>query len=326
MRTLIQTLVSYLHLPMLATAAYLLAVGGSTLVGALLTPSPEPVVNMTAELLRQATTPGPRDFALSSRRNIFVSLREHEARTNVDASGQGSRAEADRGMAATALPLVLIATSVYEQADASLATLQHTTTQTSDIYSVQACRGRGSSSAGARLIDLEPAQPCRNVLGAARIVAIERTRVILFNTASQRTEYLELGAAPTRVARRAAPRPAGSPLLKGIEQTGPGAFRLRRETVDSALQDLSALEPARVVPSFVDGAMQGFKLFSVRPGGLYSSLGIQNGDVIKRINGYSLDRPEALLEMYSKLKSTTQVTLDLSRRGAPVTLEYAIGQ
>ena len=44
---------------------------------------------------------------------------------------------------------------------------------------------------------------------------------------------------------------------------------------------------ARIVPSFKDGVAQGFKLFSIRPDSIYSKIGIQNGDVIKRISFYA---------------------------------------
>jgi general secretion pathway protein C len=80
------------------------------------------------------------------------------------------------------------------------------------------------------------------------------------------------------------------------------------------------------VPSFKDGKANGFKLFSIRPGSLYSKIGIQNGDVVQRINGYEMSSPDKALEIYTKLKDSKQVTVDLLRRGKPQTVDYSIVQ
>ena len=34
---------------------------------------------------------------------------------------------------------------------------------------------------------------------------------------------------------------------------------------------------ARIVPSFKNGVANGFKLFSIQPGSLYSAIGVENG-------------------------------------------------
>ena len=57
---------------------------------------------------------------------------------------------------------------------------------------------------------------------------------------------------------------------------------------------------------------------------LYSKIGLQNGDVVTRINGYEMSSPERGLEIYTKLKDAKQVNVDVKRRGKPMTLVYAI--
>ncbi|MFY2559023.1 hypothetical protein ACN469_15440 [Corallococcus terminator] len=81
---------------------------------------------------------------------------------------------------------------------------------------------------------------------------------------------------------------------------------------------------ARIVPAFKDGKSQGFKLFSIREGSLYDKLGFQNGDVIQRVNGISLDTPEKALETYSLLKTARRLEVDLHRDGAPLRKVYDV--
>ena len=81
---------------------------------------------------------------------------------------------------------------------------------------------------------------------------------------------------------------------------------------------------ARIVPAFKDGVAKGFKLFSIRPDSIYTKIGVQNGDVIRRINGYDLNSPEKALEIYSKLKEASRIDIELERNGSVVRKTYNV--
>lgn len=81
---------------------------------------------------------------------------------------------------------------------------------------------------------------------------------------------------------------------------------------------------ARIVPSFKNGEANGFKLFAIRPNSLYSKLGIQNGDIIHKINGFAINSPDKALEIYQKLKSARSIDIELTRRGKSKKLNYGI--
>jgi hypothetical protein len=99
-----------------------------------------------------------------------------------------------------------------------------------------------------------------------------------------------------------------------------------RAEVDTALANLGELaQHARIVPAFENGKNVGFKFFSIRPGSLWdSALHLQNGDIVRRINGHDLASPEAALEVYTKLKDTTELHVDIERRGTPMRLHYTV--
>ena len=72
---------------------------------------------------------------------------------------------------------------------------------------------------------------------------------------------------------------------------------------------------ARIVPHFEGGKGAGFKLFSIRPGSIYSKIGITNGDVIQRINGEDIDSPDKAFDAWRRLKDASSIQIELSRGG-----------
>ena len=124
------------------------------------------------------------------------------------------------------------------------------------------------------------------------------------------------------------PKIAGEPQQsKGdddfdIRNVGPNQYVVKRADLNKATGNLGALaSQARIVPSAKDN---GFKIFSIAKDSLYSKIGIQNGDVLKSINGIELSSPDKALEAYSRLQSASKLSLDIVRKGQNETLEYTI--
>lgn len=114
-------------------------------------------------------------------------------------------------------------------------------------------------------------------------------------------------------------------VKEGITKLGENSYKIDREMLNEKLNDLESLaRQARVIPHYRDGKPQGFKLVGVRPGSLYSHIGIRSGDVLKAVNGDEITSPNKALEMYEKLKNSSNVTLEVERRGRPISLEYKI--
>ncbi len=160
----------------------------------------------------------------------------------------------------------------------------------------------------------------------AKLVAILSRKVLLDRHG--RLEYLELqekGGTPATAKVAAAPPSAPSAIVSGIKKTGPSNWSIERQEVENALSNLNNIAmQARIVPSFTNGVADGFKLFAIRPGSLYSMLGIQNGDVIHKINGFKMDSPDKALEVYQKLKGARSIEIELTRMGKPEKLNYNI--
>lgn len=102
-------------------------------------------------------------------------------------------------------------------------------------------------------------------------------------------------------------------------------FELDRADFEDILAKQSALLNAtRIVPESRDGKVLGIRVFGVRPGGVLSSLGLQNGDRLDSINGFSLSDPEQALAAYATLRRSTSFDLRLERRGQPLTISVDV--
>ncbi|HYO52897.1 MAG TPA: type II secretion system protein GspC [Archangium sp.] len=165
----------------------------------------------------------------------------------------------------------------------------------------------------------------------AEVIEIERERVIIVNNG--RKEFIDgqPGDGAAVAAYTPPPVPAGPPVQapntmgNGIRAVSENDYEVPRTEIDRTLANLNDVAmQARIVPAFKDGQAQGFKLFSIRPDSIYSKIGVQNGDVIKRINGFELNSPEKALEVYTKLKEASRIEIELERNGSSIRKNYTI--
>jgi len=336
-----------INLVFIAAAAYLTARAANKFVGYLLTP---PLSNGAAASAQTAGTGGPavatRDYARATERNIFGARREI-VEANAVEEDDSVEVDLSSDPVPTTLAIKLIGTMVFTVPEWSDATIQDLGSKSTDLYSINACRGdegafakamAGSGGDDAEEEDVaevvvrsiaRPA-PCNRLLDSGTILVIARTRVTFINDSSGRKEYIELGMEVTGGATPIAARSTSKkrnkgPSGEGIKKVGANSYEVAQSEIDATLANLNTIATqARIVPSFKDGKANGFKLFSIRPNSLYAKIGIQNGDVIQRINGYELSSPDKTLEIYTKLKDSKQVTVDLQRRGKPNTIDYSI--
>lgn len=165
-------------------------------------------------------------------------------------------------------------------------------------------------------------------LMGARVLAIERERIIV--AANGREEFIDDEASPDGGAPQAPAltrnAPTGPPGPEsGIRAVGEHAYEIPSTELQSALARMDQLvTQARALPAIEDGKSVGFKLAAIRPNSLYSKIGLQNGDVLKRINGLTLDSPERVLEAFTKLREARHIELDIDRGGGPVRKVYDV--
>jgi general secretion pathway protein C len=160
----------------------------------------------------------------------------------------------------------------------------------------------------------------------ARIYLVERERVLVDNEG--KNEYIDnSAAAPPNLGIAPIPQPgmAAAGGGEGVKQLSENQYVVAKSEINNALTNLSDLATkARIVPSFKNGVANGFKLFSIVPDSLYAKIGVQNGDVIRRINGYEMNSPDKALEIYQKLRDANRIEIELERRGETLRKTYSI--
>jgi general secretion pathway protein C len=217
----------------------------------------------------------------------------------------------------TSLPLLLSATVVASRAEFSAATIINTQSFKSGSYGVD-----------------------DEIPDAGTIVTIKPKYVDFRNKTSSRLERVELGgtSAPPAVAVAApppTPPPASEPgnpeaelasaVDKGVKRVDDTHYEIDRALVDKILGDPSTvMRQARIVPSIVNGKPNGFKMYAIRPNSVFAKIGMQNGDTISSINGFDMTSPDKALEVYTKVRSASALSISLVRRGQPVAMEYSI--
>jgi general secretion pathway protein C len=204
-------------------------------------------------------------------------------------------------------PTNVVAVSVWGEAQRSplRATLVGTAIATPVRYSL------------VELVDLDRNETAVYTLGdvfmGARIHAIERDRVLIDHRGHN--EFID--GAP---AGQASPQPLAARGAEGVRQVTESQYVISRKIIDGALSDLSHLATqARIVP-----APNGFRIFAILPDSLYARIGVENGDVIRRINGYDINSPDKALEIYQKLRDASRIQLEIERRGVSLRKSYSI--
>src|SRR5262245_10327096 len=80
----------------------------------------------------------------------------------------------------------------------------------------------------------------------------------------------------------------------------------------------------RIVPAFREGRAIGFKLFSIQPGSAYRAFGLENGDIVRFVNGFDLTAPDKALRLYTALSSAGRIFLEVERAGRALEIETTL--
>jgi general secretion pathway protein C len=111
--------------------------------------------------------------------------------------------------------------------------------------------------------------------------------------------------------------PASTPRRSGTTIT------VSRSDVQQSLRDINKLmSQARIRPHLKDGKPDGLALSNIHRGSIFAKLGLQNGDIVQGMNDSSIKSPDDIMALYEKLKSGSQVELQIDRRGRRQTLNY----
>ena len=154
-----------------------------------------------------------------------------------------------------------------------------------------------------------------SVVAGARVVSIERDKVVL--SINGREEILLLGAE--------GPRSASGRGEQESKESAASTYVLDRKTVRENLDNLpSLLTQARAELYFKEGRPEGFQLSQIQKGSILKSVGFQDGDVIRSVNGREVRSLEDAIALYQQLEDSDSYTIAILRGEKPRTLHVKI--
>ncbi len=245
-----------------------------------------------------------RDYYAIVRSNIFNSTQANQGTDiRTDNHSGVSKSELPADAQKTSLDLRLIGTVLSKTGDYRLAAIEIKDLSEQRLYKIN------------------------DTVSGASIFRIERNRVGLMNNGN--VEVLEIEFAEDSFDDT--PATPVSPTLssfpgRDVIKSGEGDYKVSRRYVDSQLKNMSSLlTQARAVPNIdSSGATNGFRLFSIKQGSLFSKIGLQNHDVVQRINGVELNSAEKALDLFQALRNESSFKVDLLRRAKKTTLRLNV--
>jgi general secretion pathway protein C len=118
--------------------------------------------------------------------------------------------------------------------------------------------------------------------------------------------------------------PAGN-APAGVKRLSDGKYMVDQREMLASTENMSQiLTQARALPYIEQGKTVGFRISEIVPGSIYEKIGLQNGDVIQKVNSQEVDDPAKFFQLYQGLRTERFIAIDLIRGGARQTLNYEI--
>lgn len=100
---------------------------------------------------------------------------------------------------------------------------------------------------------------------------------------------------------------------------------VEKAQASSVLEDPNAfLNQALFKPNSKNGKTQGFRITNIKQNSLLRKLGLEDGDVLLRVNGEMITGPAKMLQVYGSLAGASAIYMDIERKGQMLSLVVEI--
>ena len=100
---------------------------------------------------------------------------------------------------------------------------------------------------------------------------------------------------------------------------------LNRANMEQALENLGQLmEQATIRPHIEDGRPAGISITGIKPNAIFRKMRLRNGDIITGFNGRPIESVEDAVNIFDDLSSSSEVKIQIKRRGRQQTIDYRI--
>jgi len=170
--------------------------------------------------------------------------------------------------------------------------------------------------------DEEPVMVGQEIKAGARLHAVYPDRAVLSRGGSYESLVLKDSASTLAPGSIVSGAPAAVDLNHAIRRQG-NQFTVNRESMLKQMQRPEFLSQAMVVPNTGGG----FLVRQVQPGGMYDKLGVRVGDVIRSVNGQTINTMDDVMKIYQQLgglQNASNVSVEIMRSGRSEQLNYQL--
>lgn len=259
----------------------------------------------------------PRDLSMLSERNLLGAKREDLTAPVLPAVVPEPEPDAatemppDDELQECSLPGVFVAVVEAREDDWSFALYRPGRRKRPTLVTLDEDDNTIEAREPATLVDIRP-----------RAVVVQR---------DDRYELCELGVkgnkrkVPPRRTQQRTSRRINPAAVTTVRKVSADHFEIERGEVERLMGNLSQVSrQARFIPHFVHGKADGFKLLSIRPGSIFGSIGLRNGDIVNKVNGYALDSLDQAASLLQKVRGASSLALDITRRGRKRSLAITV--
>jgi len=183
--------------------------------------------------------------------------------------------------------------------------------------------------------DLKEVREGETLLGEVKIDKIDRLKLIVKNLSTGECESIEGVGLKDIDTSRSSPISVLSPAksktfaenkkkINGIDNDG-NNFKIDKKFLQEKLSNINdILTQARGIPMRNPDGSYAFKIVDIEPGGVFSYLGVQEGDIITEIGGEPIKDMNEVMNLFGKVTSLSNLNLTFKRGGEVVTQNYNI--
>ena len=161
----------------------------------------------------------------------------------------------------------------------------------------------------------------REVTPGVKLAEVHADHVIVSRGGVPERIDLDLRAAPSKAVAANAPRQGNFHM--NVTKSGPSSYTFSRKELDDALRDPNQLGYLGQIGMPPGG---GVRMEQAPAGSLAAKLGLQPGDVIKRVNNQAIASTGDLARLYTQFNTLSTITADVQRGSELVHLTYTVGQ
>ena len=124
-----------------------------------------------------------------------------------------------------------------------------------------------------------------------------------------------------------APKRSGGRVTLAAPEPGDARYAIARADLDRILQAGASefIQHVQVEPVVTSGRFQGFRLVSLYYGDPdFEQTAVRPGDIIQRINGCPIERPEQFMAVWDSLAEADHLSVQLVRGGESLLVTWQI--